>query len=138
MSGNTSPITCAQPGMPRNGNMKPESRIEGRKKKNVICIACIWLLASVEKVKPIARLAAMKRISTASRSARLPTIGTSKRNLAADEDHHDLHVADDDVGHDLAEHHLERAHRRREQVLHGAALALAGHGDARSSSPWSS
>ena len=25
-----SPSTCAQPGMPRNGNMKPESRIEGK------------------------------------------------------------------------------------------------------------
>ena len=50
VSGSTSPITCAQPGMPRNGNMKPESRIDGRKKKNVICIACIWVRASVEKV----------------------------------------------------------------------------------------
>ena len=38
--------------------MNPESRIEGRKKNIVICIACIWLLASVEKVKPMARLAA--------------------------------------------------------------------------------
>ena len=50
VSGSTSPIACAQPGMPRNGNMKPESRIEGRKKKNVICIACSWMRASVEKV----------------------------------------------------------------------------------------
>ena len=38
------PIACAHSGMPRNGNMKPDSSIDGRKKKNVICIACSWLL----------------------------------------------------------------------------------------------
>ena len=27
----------------RKGNMKPESRIDGRKKKKVNCIACIWV-----------------------------------------------------------------------------------------------
>ena len=32
--------------------MKPESRIEGRKKKKVICIACSWFCAMVEIVKP--------------------------------------------------------------------------------------
>ena len=39
--------------------MNPESRIDGRKKKNVICIACSWFFASVEKVNPTARLASM-------------------------------------------------------------------------------
>ena len=29
--------------------MKPESRIDGRKKNSDICIACIWFRASVEK-----------------------------------------------------------------------------------------
>jgi hypothetical protein len=43
--------------MPRNGNMKPDSRIEGRKKNIAICIACSWFAATVEKVKPTARLA---------------------------------------------------------------------------------
>ncbi len=63
--------------------MNPESSIEGRKKNMVICIACIWLLASVEKVKPMARLVAMKRMRTVESSTRLPTIGTSKRYFAA-------------------------------------------------------
>lgn len=40
VSGSVSPIHCAQTGIPRKGNMKPESRMEGRKKKNVICMAC--------------------------------------------------------------------------------------------------
>ena len=115
--------------------MKPESRIEGRKKNIVICIACIWFLASVEKVKPIARLAAMKRISTADSSSEAADHRHVEEELRREEDHDHLHVADHDVGHDLAEHHLERAHRRGEQVLHRAALALAGHRDARSSSP---
>ena len=48
MFGTTSPIACAQTGMARNGNMKPESRIDGKKTKNVICIACIWVFATVE------------------------------------------------------------------------------------------
>ena len=60
VSGSTSPIACAQPGMPRNGNMKPDSSIDGRKKKNVICIACNWLRATDENMRPSVRLAAMK------------------------------------------------------------------------------
>ena len=36
MSGRISPSVCAHCGMPRNGNMKPDSKVEGRKKKNDI------------------------------------------------------------------------------------------------------
>ena len=39
--------------------------------------------------------------------------------------------ADGDIGHDLARHDLQRAHGRGQQVFHGAALALARHGQAR-------
>ncbi|MNH46329.1 hypothetical protein D3C79_1090670 [compost metagenome] len=39
VSGRTSPIHCAQCGMPRKGKAKPDSRKFGRKKKNVICTA---------------------------------------------------------------------------------------------------
>jgi hypothetical protein len=45
--------------MPSKGNMKPDSRIDGRKKKKVICIAWNCELASVEISRPSARLAAM-------------------------------------------------------------------------------
>ena len=44
--------------------MKPDSRIDGRKKKNVICIACSWLRAMELKVMPSVRLAAMKTSTT--------------------------------------------------------------------------
>ena len=43
-------MTCAQPGMPRKGNMNPDRRMLGRKKKNDICIAWSWFVATVEKV----------------------------------------------------------------------------------------
>ncbi len=36
--------------------MKPESRIEGRKKKNDICIAWSWFFAMVENVMPIGEI----------------------------------------------------------------------------------
>jgi hypothetical protein len=46
--------------MPTTGaNIQPDSSIEGRKKKNDICIACCCVLASVDKNSPSARLAAM-------------------------------------------------------------------------------
>jgi hypothetical protein len=32
--------------------MNPDSRIDGRKKKNVICIACSWFCAIDENVRP--------------------------------------------------------------------------------------
>ena len=54
------PTHCAHSGMPRKGNMKPESRMDGRKKKNAICTACSWFCARVEKVMPMERFAAMK------------------------------------------------------------------------------
>ena len=47
-SGKISPSHCAQSGIPAKGNMKPESSSEGRKKKNVSCIACICVRATVE------------------------------------------------------------------------------------------
>jgi hypothetical protein len=50
VNGSTSPKTCAQTDIPRNETMKPKSRSDGKKKKNVICMACNWLFASVEKV----------------------------------------------------------------------------------------
>ena len=89
--------------------MNPDSNSEGRKKKNAICIACSWFLAMVEKVMPTARLAAMKKTSAASNSGTLPTIGTSNRNCAASRIKNDLDVSDQNVGNDLADHHLDRA-----------------------------
>ena len=56
------PMTCAQPGMPAKGNMKPDSRIDGRMVKKLSCIACIWLRAAVEIRKPSARLTTMNRL----------------------------------------------------------------------------
>jgi len=43
---------CAPTGHARNGNMNPDSRIDGRKKNTVICIDCSWFAATVEKVSP--------------------------------------------------------------------------------------
>ena len=53
-------MACAHSGMPRKGNMKPESSKDGMKKKMVICMACSWLLATELKVMPSVRLAQMK------------------------------------------------------------------------------
>jgi hypothetical protein len=83
VSGSASPSHCAHAGMPRNGNMKPDSSIDGRKKKKVICIACSWFCASVEKVKPTARLASMNTPIIAISSVKLPAIGTSNSSRAA-------------------------------------------------------
>mmetsp|Transcript_23364 Transcript_23364/g.55522 ORF Transcript_23364/g.55522 Transcript_23364/m.55522 type:complete len:372 (+) Transcript_23364:433-1548(+) len=39
-----------------------------------------------------------------------------------------LQIAQQHIGQDLADHHLERPHRCGQQVFHRAALTLAGHG----------
>ena len=46
-----------------------------------------------------------------------------------DEDQGDLDVAHGDVGKDLADDHLERPHRRGQEIFHRAALAFAGDGE---------
>ena len=51
--------------MPANGNMKPDSRIDGRNTKNVICIAWNCDCALVEISRPSVRLATIS--STAAR-----------------------------------------------------------------------
>ncbi|MNV99585.1 hypothetical protein D3C71_1949660 [compost metagenome] len=62
VAGTAVPIVCAQPGMPAKGNMKPESRMEGRMVKKLSCMACIWLCATVEIKKPSARLPSTNRL----------------------------------------------------------------------------
>ena len=57
VSGSTSANHCTATGMPAKGNMKPDSRIEGRNTKNVTCIAWNCDLAAVEISRPRARLA---------------------------------------------------------------------------------
>ena len=58
---------------------------------------------------------------------RLPTTGTPNSDDADADDQRGLHEADDDIGHDLAEHDLDRRDRHRQQAFHGAALDLARH-----------
>ena len=53
VAGRTSPSHCAHTGMPRNGNMKPDSRIDGSSMNTEACIACSWFWVTVEMVKPI-------------------------------------------------------------------------------------
>ena len=61
--------------------MKPDSIIDGRKKKIDICTACNWFLAIDEKVTPIAKLAIIKKKVVKSNNEILPTIGILKKNL---------------------------------------------------------
>jgi hypothetical protein len=62
--------------MPANGNMKPDSRMLGRKNIIDICIACSWFCTMVEKVQPIARLVVMNSVESSASSIRLPWTGT--------------------------------------------------------------
>ncbi|GAW92200.1 hypothetical protein KKC1_13580 [Calderihabitans maritimus] len=43
------------------GKTNPESRIEGKMKKNAICMACLWFLATVETRVPIPRQESINR-----------------------------------------------------------------------------
>jgi hypothetical protein len=58
-------------------------------------------------------------------------MGTSNSSRAARKDQQHLHVAEEHVGQDLADHHLQRPHRRGQQVFQRAALAFARHGHGR-------
>src|SRR5882724_3237735 len=124
VSGRSEPIHCAHSGMPRNGNMKPESRIEGRK-KNVICIAWSWLRAMEENMMPSVKLAAMKIKTTKYKSRGLPCIGTWKR-ASADLRLHLLHARRDLR---LAQRYLQvlEPRLRALQALAGLDRVAAAH-----------
>ena len=76
------PNVWAQAGMPAKGNMKPDRRMEGRKMKKVICMACIWLRATVENKKPSERLTRMKSETAARKASGEPRKGTPNKRRA--------------------------------------------------------
>ena len=76
VAGSTSPIHCAHTGMPRNGNMKPDSRIEGSSRNTEACMAWSWFWVTVEMVKPMARLAVMNSAVPRQNSVKLPCTPT--------------------------------------------------------------
>ena len=92
-------------------------------------MAWSWFWVTVEMVKPMARLAVMNSAVPRQNSAKLPCTPTPNSSHDDEQDHRHLDRADDDIGRDLADHHLERPHRRGEKVLHRAALAFAGDGE---------
>jgi hypothetical protein len=51
-----------------------------------------------------------------------------EQKFRRDQNQRDLHIADADIRHDFADEHFARAHRRREQIFHRAALAFARDG----------
>ncbi len=68
-------------GIPSIGKTYPDRKTNGSRKKIDICIACIWVSASVEISIPRPRTAAMKMNPTAYSSTTDPMIGMPNRNL---------------------------------------------------------
>jgi hypothetical protein len=60
--------------------MKPESSIAGKKKKNVVIIACCWVWLTVEMNSPMPSVLSRKQVVPSSSSAKLPRIGMSNQN----------------------------------------------------------
>ena len=87
--------------MPRNGDMKAESKMFGRKYNIVICIDCICDRAIVENAKPTPRVATMNSTIAADSVRKLPNIGTSNSSRAAVKTIN-LQIADQHVRHDQA------------------------------------
>src|SRR3546814_18443825 len=73
VSGSTSASHCTARGMPANGNMKPDSRNDGRNTKNVICIAWNCDCARVLISSPRVRLATHRSIE-ATNPSRQPQV----------------------------------------------------------------
>src|SRR3546814_8737965 len=67
--------------MPANGNMKPDSRIDGRNTKNVICIAWNCDCARVLISSPSVRLATIRSIEATYTSSTPPRTGTSNSHI---------------------------------------------------------
>ena len=69
----------------------------------------------------------MNSVLSAASSSQIAEDRHAEQHDADADDQRRLHEADHDVGHDLAEHDLDRRDRHRQQALHGAALDLARH-----------
>jgi len=109
--------------------MKPDSRIEGRKKK----------YRHLHRLKLVARQC-REGEADGQIGGDEDQQNDREQKEAADHRHLEekarggehqrrLDVADHDVGHDLAEHDLQRARRHGQQIFHRAALDLSRHGE---------
>ena len=77
VAGMPSPSHWAHTGMPRNGNMKPDSRIDGSRMNTEACMAWSWFCVTVEMVKPMARFTVMNSAVPRQSRATLPSVTTS-------------------------------------------------------------
>ena len=100
----------------------------GRKKKNVIWIACKLIDGDRRECVADRQIGddEQERQRARARTSE-PTIGTRNSKVATMRMIAICTRADDDIGRDLAEHDLGRPHRHGEQRLHRAALDLARH-----------
>ena len=118
--------------MASNGNMKPESSIEGRKKKNDICVAwnCVRATDGHHEAHREHGGEEGQRAERRGRGASRGS-GTSKSSQPSASTSATCTCPTSEVGKDLPDHHLAAPHRRRDQELEGAALALAHDGERR-------
>ena len=109
----------------------PERSSEGSSDESApACVATSWFFATTEMRSPCPSMPTRKsECRSAKTRTGLPRMGTSKRHRPERQDEQQLDQAEDEVGQELAEHDLEAAHRRGEELLHRAALPLAGHGE---------
>ena len=77
-------------------------------KNTAICIACSWFRARVEKVNPTARLRGDEQSEADEKQEHRAVDGDLEHAHCRREDEPYLHVAEEDVGDDLPQHHLER------------------------------
>ena len=78
-----------------------------------------------------ARLVVMNSVDSNASSVRLPSMGTPNSSTPMPMINVGLNKSHQHVGQDLAEHHLDRRDRHRQQALHGAPLDLARHRERR-------
>ena len=112
--------TAPSAGMPWNGNMKPDSIIDGSKRELRQLLRLHLRRAMVENAKPIARLQAMNTPEREQQQRDRPAHRHFEHGHRHRQDQRDLHIGQADIGDDLAQHHLHRPHRHRQQVLHRA------------------
>src|SRR4030095_12368610 len=127
--GKTSPTIWAQRGMPRNGNMSPDSEIDGRKKGKQSHLHGLQLvLRNGGEGDSHRQVCDDENERDQQQQKNAPLHRHMKKKVGRDQNDRHLDVADKNVGNYLSNEHLTRACWHGEKIFHRAAFAFTSDG----------
>ena len=108
--------------MPRNGNIKPESKIDGKKDEESHLHRLQLIFCNGGKRDAHRQVGDNEDERDDEQQKNTSLHRHMKEKVGGDQNDRDLDVTDENVGHDFSDEHFARAGRHREKIFHRARV----------------